>query len=126
MATNQGIPQAIALTMHLRHPNTGIYIPVHTNTTGVNMAKLQYGVIKAASEASGYHRVYVSRIVNGHSPWRKCSTLLLRALSQNGWEPPEGKEFVTKWIKMMSVPIAVASPTPEPQVIDTQPVEVAA
>ena len=95
------------------------------------MAKLRYGVVKAASEASGYHRVYVSSIVNGHRPWRKCSTLLLRVLSQNGWEPAEGKEFVIKWIKMMSVPVAVANPTPEPQpepeqVADTQPIEVAA
>ena len=100
------------------------------------MRVLPYGAIRAASEASGYHRVYVSRIVNGWSPWRKSSTLLLLSLHSAGWEPPEGKAFLRQWIRMMSVPVAardammMEAPTteaaPEQVVADTQPVEVAA
>ena len=71
------------------------------------MRVLPYGVIKAAAEASGYHRVYVSRVVHGHSPWRTCKTPLLSALYQNGWVPPEGVQFLKEWIRLMSVPTAV-------------------
>ena len=88
--------------------NTGAAIhPEHTYTAGVGMAKLQYGVIKAAAEASGYHPGYISRIVNGHMPWRKSRLPLLSALYQNGWEPPEGVQFLEEWIRLTSVPTAV-------------------
>jgi len=103
------------------------------------MRVLPYGAIRAAAEASGYHRVYVSRIVNGWSPWRKSSTLLLLSLHSAGWEPPEGKAFLRQWIRMMSVPVAardammmeeppvaVTEAAPEQVVADTQLVEVLA
>ncbi len=100
------------------------------------MRVLPYGAIQAAAEASGYHRVYVSRIVNGWNPWRKSSTLLLLSLHAAGWEPPEGKAFLRQWIRLHSVPVAareamvqepmtVTEAAPE-QVADTQPVEVLA
>ena len=99
---------------------------------------LPYGSIKAAAEASGAHRVYVSRVAHGWSPWRRCSTLLLLSLHSQGWEPPEGKAFLRQWIRMMSVPVAArdAMMMEEPpvavtevaseQVADTQLVEVLA
>ena len=101
------------------------------------MRVLPYGAIRAAAEASGYHRVYVSRIVNGWSPWRKSSTLLLLSLHAAGWEPPEGKAFLRQWIRMQSVPVAareavmeepmaVTEAAPEQVVADTQLVEVLA
>ena len=99
------------------------------------MRVLPYGAIRAAAEASGYHRVYVSRIVNGHSPWRKSSTLLLLSLHSAGWEPPEGKAFLRQWIRTMSVPVAareammeepITEAAPEQVVADTQLVEVLA
>ena len=100
---------------------------------------LPYGAIRAAAEASGYHRVTVSTIVNGKNPWRRCSTLLLLSLHAAGWEPPEGKAFLRQWIRMMSVPVAardammmeeppvaVTEAAPEQVVADTQLVEVLA
>jgi len=99
---------------------------------------LPYGSIKAAAEASGAHRVYVSRVAHGWSPWRRCSTLLLLSLHSQGWEPPEGKAFLRQWIRMQSVPvaareammeeppIAVTESAPEQVVADTQLIEVLA
>lgn len=87
------------------------------------MAKLQYGVVKAAAEASGYHPVYVSRIVNGHAPWRKCNPVLIRALVLHGWTPPEGREFLNKWTKLMAVPVAARQVAP-PQPQEETPVQI--
>lgn len=92
------------------------------------MAKLQYGVVKAAAEASGYSRVYISRVVNKHVPWRKCNRVLLNALYQHGWVPNEGAEFLRQWLEIMSVPTATTTlPAQEvPVVNNTQPIEVSA
>lgn len=87
------------------------------------MRVLPYGAIRAAAEASGYHRVYVSRIANGASPWRKSSTLLLLSLHSAGWEPPEGKAFLRQWIRMQSVPVAAMKETP-PQPQEETPVQI--
>lgn len=87
------------------------------------MGKLQYGVVKAAAEASGYHRVWVSRVVNGRASWRKCKPVLIRALVLHGWEPPEGREFLNKWTKLMAVPIAPVQETP-PQPQEATPVQI--
>ena len=85
------------------------------------MAKLTYGVIKAAAEASGYHPGYISRIVNGHMPWRKCRAILIRILYQNGWEPAEGLQYLRQWLRVMSAPM-VTSAHEEPA--ETPPIAV--
>ena len=49
---------------------------------------LAYGDITAIAAFVGRHRVTVSRIVHGHTDWRKVSPILVRRLYDAGWCPP--------------------------------------
>lgn len=72
---------------------------------------LSYGAITDIARFVGRHRVSISKIAHGHTPWRKVSPIIVRRLYDAGWTPPEdpvnGRKKVRLYLNALALAVAI-------------------